>query len=62
MSFRAADRVRLVREHDGRDPGSEGVIVGFFRADEERCLVEFGDGGECQVPSDHLERIEARED
>ena len=47
-------RVRLCRDIDGHDAGTEAVIVGRY-ADDGAVVVRFDDGETARLPEDALE-------
>ena len=59
--FQPKDIVRLTRDANGMQVGSEGEVIGRYTNDPERILVMLWDGGVQRVPLDAVEIIKRGE-
>lgn len=53
--MRAGDTVRLTRQHRDLRPGTEGVVIGFYRSDDDPGVAVAFNNETLRVSTDALE-------
>jgi hypothetical protein len=51
------DRVRLLQDYLDLPRGAVGVVIGFYRTEEDPAVAVAFERGACKVPFDRLERV-----